>query len=60
MSHCHGSKISGSPQSVVLQIWQKKNQGYDFSLHCCTQEQDSSSYFSSIEKAMAVSVKKDC
>ena len=49
MSHCHGSKISGSPQSVVLQIWQKKNQEYDFSLRGCTQEQDSSSYFSSID-----------
>ena len=24
MSHCYGSKISGSQQAMILQIWQKK------------------------------------
>ena len=33
---CHGSKISGPQQTVVLQIWQKKrekNDVYDFPVH---------------------------
>jgi len=43
-SHRHGdSKISGSQQTVVLQIWQeKKNEKidmYDFPVHDCSQEQ---------------------
>ena len=40
---CHGSKISGSQQTVILQIWQKKNENvdmYDLTVHDCTQEQN--------------------
>ena len=53
MSCCHGSKISGGSQEiVVLQIWQKKknekNNVYDFPVHYCTQEQNSIPYFSSM------------
>ena len=52
MSCCHGSKISGGSQEiVVLQIWQKKNEKnnvYDFPVHYCTQEQNSIPYFSSM------------
>ena len=42
-SQCHDSKISGSQQTTVLQMWQKKIDMYDF-VHDCTQEQ----HFSSI------------
>ena len=43
-SDCRGSKIFGSQQTVVLQIWQeskkiKKIDTYDFPVHHCTQEQ---------------------
>ena len=52
MSCCHGSKISGGSQEiVVLQIWQKKMKKinvYDFPVHCCTQEQNGTPYFSSM------------
>ena len=64
-SRCHGSKISGSQQTVVLQIRQKKktkkkNDMYDFPVHDCTQEQDGSPYVSTIVwQQMTVSVKKD-
>ena len=48
-SRCHGSKISGSLQTVVLQIWQKKNEKIDvYKFHDYTQEQNGSPYFSSI------------
>ena len=53
-SRCHGSNISGSQQTVLLQIWQKtqknlkKNDIYDFLVQYCTQEQNCSRYFSSI------------
>ena len=39
MSHCYGSKISGSQQTMILQIWQKKKKKtkkvdmYDFPVH---------------------------
>ena len=62
-SRCHGSKISGSQETEVLQIWHK-NDIYQkhvtpigvicfciykvFPVHVCTQEQNSSPYFSSI------------
>ena len=50
MSCCHGSKISGSQLTVVLQTCQKKEKIdiYDFSVHDCTQGQNDSPYFSSI------------
>ena len=51
----HDSKISGSPQTMVLQIWQKKIDMYEF-VHDCTQEQSGSPYFSSITQQC----KKDC
>ena len=41
LSRCHGSKISGSQQTVVLA--DKKNEKidmYDFPVHDCTQEQN--------------------
>ena len=43
----HGSKICGSQQTVVLQIWQWKMTN-DLQVHDCIQEQNSSSCFSSI------------
>ena len=50
MSCCHGSKISGSQLTVVLQTCQKKEKIdiYDFPAHDCTQGQNDSPYFSSI------------
>ena len=51
LSRCHGSKISGSQQTVVLA--DKKNEKidmYDFPVHDCTQEQNGSPYFSSIDR----------
>ena len=40
--------MSGSEQTVVLQIWQKKKTKkidlYDFPVHDCTQEQNGSPY----------------
>ena len=50
MSCCHGSKISGSQLTVVLQTCQKKEKIdiYDFPVHDCTQGQNDSPYFSSI------------
>ena len=36
MSRCHGNKISRSQQTMILQIWQKKNEVfdlYDFPVH---------------------------
>ena len=36
MSRCYGSKISGSQQTMILQIWQKKMKVfdmYDFPVH---------------------------
>ena len=36
MLRCHGSKISGPQQTVVLQMWHKKrekNGVYDFPVH---------------------------
>ena len=30
MSRCHGRKISGSRQTVVQQIWQKKSEKFTF------------------------------
>ena len=42
MSRCYGSKISGSQQTMILQIWQKKMKVfdmYDFPVHDWTQEQ---------------------
>ena len=36
MPRCHGSKISGSQQAMILQIWQKKMKVfdmYDFPVH---------------------------
>ena len=56
-SRYHGSKISGSQQTVVLQIWQKnKNNGendmFDFPVHNCTKEQNGSPYlFPSFDNA---------
>ena len=49
-SRCHGSTISGSPQTVVFQIRRKdeKTDMHDFPLHDCTQAQNGSHYFSSI------------
>ena len=61
MSHCHGSKISGSPESVVLQIWQEKIKGMTFLWMVALRNKTVVHIFlPSIEKAMAVSVKKDC
>ena len=50
MSCCHGSKISGSQLTVVLQTCQKKEKIniYDFPVHDCAQGQNCSPYFSSI------------
>ena len=53
-SRCHGSRLSGSQQTVVQQISQKrktkkkKNDIYPFPAHHCTEEQNGSPYFSSI------------
>ena len=51
----HGSKISGSQQTVVLQIpgckYGRKDEKIDvedFPVHGCTQELNSSPYFSSL------------
>ena len=38
MSRCYGSEISGSQQTMILQIWQKKKKTkkvdmYDFPVH---------------------------
>ena len=46
-SRCHGSKMSRSQQSMVLQIWQKKTKKlnmYDFPVHDYTQDQNGSPY----------------
>ena len=50
MSCCHGSKISGSQLTVVLQTCQKKKKIdiYDFPVHDCAQGQNGSPDFSSI------------
>ena len=51
MSCCHGSKISGgSEKTMVLQMAEKneKINVYDFPVHYCTQEQNSTPYFSSM------------
>jgi len=43
--------ISGSQQTLVTQIWRektKRNDTYDFSVHCSTLEQNGSSHFFSI------------
>ena len=51
MSRCHGRKISGSRQTVVQQIWQKKSENiyiYDFPAHDCAEEQNVNPQFSSI------------
>ena len=54
----HGSKISGSQQSVVLQMWQKKTKidMYDFSSHDCSQEQNDSPYLSFHRSTMQVAI----
>ena len=47
----HGNKISGSQQTVVLQMlhWKKPTVGvYDFPLLDCTQDENGSPFFSSI------------
>ena len=48
-SRYHGSKISGSQRTMVLQIWQKnktngENDTYNFPVQDCTQEQNGSPY----------------
>ena len=50
MSRCQGSKMSGSEQTVAHGT-KKKNEQVNmnsFPVHDCTQEQNSSPYFSSI------------
>ena len=53
-SLCHGNKISGSQQTEVLQIWQKKKKTKKndmhavFPVHDGTREQNSSPYLASI------------
>ena len=42
MSHSHGIKISGSQQTMVLEIWQKKMKKIDF---CWSSEQGMSEIF---------------
>ena len=47
----HGNKISGSQQTVVLQMrhWKKRTVGvYDFPVLDCTQDENGSPFFSSI------------
>ena len=50
ISPCHGSKISGSQQTVILQIhvWQKKTKKtdmYDFPEHDCPQDKMVAHFF---------------
>ena len=67
ISPCHGSKISGSQQTVVLQIhvWQKKNEKKK-KLTCMTFLSMTAlrtkwwPIFFFLRTTMAVSVKKDC
>ena len=60
-SCCHGSKICGSQQTMVLQIWQKKKLTCnDFPVRHCTQKQDGTRllFLFCSTMQMTVSVKK--
>ena len=61
-SCCHGSKICGSQQTMVLQIWQikKKLTNNDFPVRDYTQEQNGTQllFFFCLTMQMTVSVKK--
>ena len=67
----HGNKISGSQQTVVLQMrhWKKRTVGvYDFPVIDCTQDENGSPFFSSIVRQwkwpsllrMMVEIQKFC
>ena len=63
--HHGSSKISGSQQTVVSQIYGRRDEKidmHDFPVHDCTQEQNVSPYFPSVfgQMQMAVSFEKGC
>ena len=58
-SRCHGSKMSRSQQTEVLQIWHKNDIYTVFPVHDCTQRQNGSPHFFSIvwKCKLAISIK---